>query len=298
MTRLQLFSYRVVSCLTVFCLILIVVTDLSSRETKSTLKDVEYATVDEHSLKLDFHFPEVTKDSPLVVWIHGGGWRKGDKANCYVKWLTAEGYTVASIAYRLTSTAVFPAQLHDCKGALRWLRANADKYGYDAERIAVTGSSAGGHLAALLGTTNGYKALEGNVGGNLDQSSAVQAIVDYYGPTDFPRRIKTQPHKTLEKNSVVYDLLGGPADEKIELAKLASSVTHVTADDPPLLIIHGMKDNTVLIGQSESLKAKYEALGIPVALHVLPDGKHGGMEFYMKPYSGLVCDFLDKHIRK
>ena len=128
--------------------------------------------------------------------------------------------------------------------------------------------------------------------------SAVQAIVDYYGPTDFPRRIKTQPHKTIEKHSVVYDLLGGPADKKIELAKLASPVTHVTGDDPPLLIIHGMKDNTVLIGQSESLKAKYKEFGLPVTLHVLPEGKHGGMEFYMKPYSRFVCEFLDKHIRE
>ena len=126
-------------------------------------KDIEFASVNGQSLKLDLHLPETPGGSRLVVWIHGGGWRAGSKNRCQVSWLSNYGYTVASISYRLSNVAKFPAQLHDCKAAIRWLKAHAGEYGYLADRIAVSGASAGGHLATLVGTTGGNDKLEGTV---------------------------------------------------------------------------------------------------------------------------------------
>src|SRR5262249_6673062 len=141
--------------------------------------------VDGQKLQLDLFVPTGDKKPPLVVYIHGGSWLRGSRKKPPVHWLTEEGFALASISYRFSDRAVFPAQIHDVKAAVRWLRANQDKYGYDASRIGVCGTSAGGHLAVLLSTSGGVKELEGTIGGNLQQSSRVQAVVDWYGPADF-----------------------------------------------------------------------------------------------------------------
>ena len=117
-------------------------------EAGQVIKDIEFAVADGHSLKLDLYLPEKPQGSSLLVWIHGGGWRKGSREKCLLNWLPKHGYTVASISYRLSDVAKFPAQLHDCKAAVRWLRAHAPKYGYRTGKIAVAGASAGGHLQA------------------------------------------------------------------------------------------------------------------------------------------------------
>ncbi len=268
--------------------------NLCSAETGKIIKDIKFTNINEHDLKLDLYLPEKTEKSALVVWIHGGGWQKGSKKDCKVNWLSEHGYSVASISYRLSQVAKFPAQLHDCKGAIRWLRANSSKYGFEPNDIIVAGSSAGGHLAALVGTTSGNERLEGEVGGNLTQPSSVSAIIDYYGPTDFILRSKTQPSRANEIGSVVYNLLGGGADKKVGLAKLASAAHHVTKDDPPLLIFHGDKDNTVLIDQSEAIIKAYKSTGLSVRMNVLPGKKHGGAVFYHGENRKRVLEFLEE----
>ncbi|MED6300446.1 MAG: alpha/beta hydrolase [Verrucomicrobiota bacterium] len=283
--------------ITVTTVINLFLLNLCSAEPVKEIKDIEFAKIKDHSLKLDLYLPEKAKESALVVWIHGGGWQKGSKNDCKVKWLNEHGYSVASISYRLSQIAKFPAQLHDCKGAIRWLRANSSKYGYKTNHIVVAGSSAGGHLAALIGTTSGNQRLEGDVGGNLNQRSSVSAIIDYYGPTDFILRSKTQPSRANEIGSVVYNLLGGGADKKVELAKLASAAYHVTKDDPPLLIFHGDKDNTVLIDQSEAITKVYKSKGLSVQMNVLSGKKHGGADFYQGENRQRVLKFLDKVLR-
>ena len=138
-------------------------------------RDITYATVDGKDLRLDLYMPEKTAATqpPLIVWIHGGAWRQGNKNNNgLLVWAAAEGFAIASIQYRLSGEAKFPAQVHDAKGAIRWLRAHAHEYGYDARKIAVAGGSAGGHLAALVGTSGGVQALEGDVGGNAQHGRA------------------------------------------------------------------------------------------------------------------------------
>jgi len=262
-----------------------------------THSDIEFANVDGHSLKLDLYLPD-NQNAPLVVFIHGGSWKQGSKDRCYVSWLTDHGFAVASISYRLSGKAIFPAQIHDCKAAVRWLRANASKYGYSTNRIAVTGRSAGGHLAVLLGTTGGVRELEGNVGGNLDYSSGVDAIVDYFGAMDFIQRTKTQPHKTVTEGAIVRLLLGGPADQKVDLARQASPAFHVTRGDPPLLILHGRKDKAVLIGQSERMVDVYKKAKLPVTLHVLENSGHGGDEFFTGENRTRVVKFLDQHLKQ
>ncbi|MBT6451241.1 MAG: alpha/beta hydrolase [Verrucomicrobiales bacterium] len=260
------------------------------------IKDVEFAVVQGQSLKLDLYLPDKPKGSGLVVWIHGGGWHKGSKEKCFITWLPQHGYTVASISYRLSSVAKFPAQLHDCKGAVRWLRANAGKYGYNPKRIFVAGASAGGHLTALMATTSGHKLLEGKVGGNLDRSSSVQGAIDYYGPTDFILRSKTQPSRANEKGSVVYELLGGGAHEKVAAAKLASACYHVSKDDPPLLVFHGTKDRTVLLDQSQAIATAYKKAGLPIKLHIIEGASHGGNSFYSGENAKLLLEFLKSRI--
>ena len=149
--------------------------------------DLVYKTVGGSDLALDIYLPTARNQrAPLVVWIHGGGWRSGSKDRCPVTFLTDSGYAVASINYRLTTVAPFPAQIEDCKAAIRWLRANADTFGFDRERVAVAGASAGGHLAALIGASGDVKAFD--KGEHLNYSSRVQSVVSIFGPTDFTSR--------------------------------------------------------------------------------------------------------------
>lgn len=260
-------------------------------------RDLTYAEVEGQQLTLDLYLPEGPKKAPLVVWIHGGGWRGGTKHNPPIKEITKYGFALASISYRFTNKAIFPAQINDCKGAIRWLRANADQFGYNPDWIAVAGSSAGGHLALLMGTSGGVTELEGNVGGNLDKSSAVQAVIDYFGPSDFVLRGKTQPDRAYTNKSGSFALLGGVAGEKLdpETEKFASPANYVSADDPPLLIFQGDSDRTVLPDQSERIAKLYADVGLKAELVIIEGAGHGGRRFYHGEHFERAIQFLKAH---
>ena len=261
------------------------------------INDVVYAEVDGHRLMLDLYLPAAVENPPLIVWIHGGAWRGGSRAKMPLTNLVKSGFAVASIDYRLSPVARFPAQIHDCKAAIRFLRASAVEYGIDAGRIGVTGSSAGGHLAALVGVTNDHPELEGNVGRYLDQSSSVQAIVDYFGPTNFMTILpQSTPHGLSVRVPALQLLLGDSPDAKPDLARMASPVFHVDASDPPLLLIHGDQDPQVPINQSHELQGTYEALSLPVRLEVVHGGVHGGNLFFDTTRNEMVRDFFAEHL--
>ncbi len=208
-----------------------------------------------------------------------------------------EGYAVASIGYRLSGDAVFPAQIEDCKAGVRWLRAHADQYGLDRGKFAAWGSSAGGHLVALLGTSGGVK--EFDVGENLDRSSAVQAVVDYYGPTDLVAFVKTPRYERHSGDDAPEaKLLGGPVLENVEKATKANPITYVDAKDPPFLIVHGDADPVVPPNQSELLKDALEKANVSVELKILPDARHGGPEFSSPDIIERVTKFFEEHLKK
>ncbi len=262
------------------------------------LKNIEYATVNSNSLQLDLYLPAEVKSPRLIVWVHGGAWRSGSKNSVPILDLTKQEYAIASVDYRLSPVAKFPAQIHDIKAAIRYLRANEKRYGYDASSIAIAGSSAGGHLVALMGVTNGHKALEGEVGTHLDQSSDVQAIIDYYGPTNFMTILKqSTPHGLSVRVPALQLLLGSQPGENPQLAKLASPVFHVDRNDPPLLLIHGDQDPQVPINQSHELQGKYEEHNLPVIFEVIHGGAHGGKEFYDANRLNIVANFLKNHLK-
>lgn len=259
-------------------------------------RNITYATVDDVELKLDLYLPKSPEqERPVLVWIHGGGWRGGNRADCPLVWLTGEGYAVASISYRFTDVAIYPAQIHDCKGAIRWLRANAEKHKLDVSRIGVAGASAGGHLAALLGTTGGVFELEGSVGGNTSHSSRVQAVLDVFGPSDLIAFAETKPRKDVL--GLLELLVGGPISEKADLAKLASPVHHLTADDAPLLILHGDKDSIVPLSQSEILDKAYKEKGLTSTLVVIRGAEHGGPLFFDDVRRKKAQDFFNEHVK-
>ena len=262
------------------------------------VRDVVFATVDGQDLKLNLFLPKQAERPPLVVFIHGGGWRKGSYQACRTQWLTEHGFAVASVGYRLSSRAKFPAQVHDCKAAVRWLRAHGDTYGYNADRIGVAGTSAGGHLALMMGVTGGDDVLEGDVGDESGRSSRVAAVVDYFGPSDFLLRARRQPVKTERSDSPVRLLLGVSATENEAIARRASPVYHVNKGDPPLLILHGQRDGTVHLRQSERMAEAYRQAGLDVQLEVLPGAGHGGSVFFNEKYQRLVADFLHKHLQQ
>lgn len=260
------------------------------------LSNVEYARVNGTTLKLDLYLPPHALDEslPLVVWIHGGGWRGGDKFSTQAPRVLGGDFAVASINYRLSQVATFPAQVYDCKAAIRFLRANAGRYGFDPERIGVWGSSAGGHLSALLGTSGDIANLEGDVGAYLDQSSRVQAVCDYYGPTDFVALLEQQSRlDRVSLRSPEALLLGGTIAENPERAQAASPITYVSFDDPPFLIIHGDADPTVPIGQSELLHAALLSAGVQSLFHVVEGAGHG---FRDPTVDLLVRRFFTKHL--
>jgi acetyl esterase/lipase len=239
------------------------------------LRDLAYVPGGHERQKLDLYLPEKADGPlPVVVWVHGGAWRQGSKSGCPGVFLVPKGFAVASIGYRLSQHAPFPAQIEDCKAAIRWLRANAAKYHLDPDHVGAWGASAGGHLVALLGTTGDLKELEGK-DGNLKESSKVQCVVDWFGPTDF------RPVAERDRNpqSVIGQLLGGPPTERKKEAALASPLAHVHKGCPPFLIMHGDQDRTVPLAASERLAAALEKAGVPVTLVKLEGAGHGGPEF-------------------
>ena len=259
-------------------------------------RDVEYAKAGDISLQLDLYRPKEhsAKARPVVVWIHGGGWQGGNKSSGarLVAPLVATGdYVGASVGYRLTDVASWPAQINDCKAAIRYLRANADRLGIDPNKIGVWGGSAGGHLVALLGTSGEVAELEGNLG-TTGVSSRVTCVVDYFGPADFLSYGLDSP-RLNEPGNPVYKLLGGPPKDRGELAKQASPVTFVSKDDPPFLIMHGTKDPTVNINQSERLYALQKQNGASTLLVKVINGGHG---FASPEISARVKSFFDKNL--
>jgi len=261
-------------------------------------RDVEYGRVGDISLKLDLYVPVKVKSPPLVVWVHGGAWRGGSKNNPSVLSLTERGYAVASVDYRLSPVAQFPAQIHDVKAAIRYLRANAKEHGIYAEQIAISGGSAGGHLAALVGVTNGVKELEGEIGRHRDQSSDVQAIVVFYGASNLATILsQSTPHGLNVRVPALELLLGGQPDSKPELTRLASPVFHADPKDPPLLWYHGDQDPQMPINQAHEMVGAYKRHGLGAQLEVVYGGAHGGKLFYTPEQMQQVAEFLQKTLR-
>ncbi len=257
-------------------------------------RDLVYVPGGHERQKLDLYLPKDARTPlPVILWVHGGGWQNGTKANALPLRLgyVAKGYAIASLGYRLTDAAPFPAQIQDVKAAVRWLRAHAQEYHLDPARFAAWGSSAGGHLVAMLGTAGGIKAFD--VGPHLDQSSRVQAVVDYYGPSDLRRFVDTPGYAVHGRaDSPEAKLVGGRVADRPDQAAGASPVTYVTRDDPPFLILHGADDPTVPVSQSETLHAALTQAGVASRLHLLPGAKHGGPAFAAPEALGWVDAFL------
>ena len=271
--------------------------------------ELAYVTGGHERQKLDLFVPgQPGEPRPLLIWIHGGGWRQGDKANCPPLRLgyTREGYAVASINYRLSGDAIFPAQIEDCKAAIRWLRARAKPYRLDSKRFGVWGRSAGGHLVALIGTSGGVP--EFDVGADPDVSSRVQAVCDFSGPTDLLQiEARAAPESLLRRDppsSNEWRFIGGPIQDPKNRARViqASPVTHVSTDDPPFLIVHGDKDGAVPYRQSELLYAALKRAGIPVHFHTIKGMVHGfvaagqGLNFSGPEIPALARTFFDHHL--
>jgi acetyl esterase/lipase len=255
-----------------------------------------YVTNGHPRQKLDLYLPANARKPPLIVMIHGGAFKSGSKDGQNPVPFLEQGYAVAALNYRLSGHAVFPAQIEDCKAAVRWLRAHAGEYGYDPNRFGAVGSSAGGHLVAMLGTTGSTAKFD--VGEHLGVSSRMQAVVDNFGPTDFlqmdAHRVPNgQVHNTPD--SPESELIGGNLQDNPEKVRNANPVTYVTKDCPPFLVIHGDSDPLVPHHQSELLAAALRAAGASVDFYTVKGGGHGG--FADPNVESLTREFLAYHLK-
>ena len=271
------------------------------------IHDVEIGTGGGRTLHAEIARPKNPPATPMpaVLWIHGGGWSHGSQKGNGAVLLATKGYFTASIEYRLSDEAKWPAQIEDCKLGVRWLRANAAKYNINPDRIGCWGSSAGGHLVACLGTMDDPK-FEGN-GGYPGVSSRVQAVCDFYGPTDFSAGSAGIQSATGEKDaSALLGLFGAPFKEKPELWKNGSPILYVKPGNPPFLIAHGDKDITVPIAQSENLMTALKKAGVPVELMVVKGGGHDFKAVRGEPppepdrktIHDAVAAFFDKYLKR
>ena len=263
-------------------------------------RDVTYGTTDGVDLKMDIYYPEfATGAVPAVIYVHGGAWIQGDKTEgagaTEIPELRSRGYLVAAVNYRLAPQYKFPAQVEDVKCAVRFLRANAAVYGIDPEHIGAWGGSAGGHLVALLGTTDASAGFEGSCG-YADESSRVQAVVDMFGPTDLKALSQAVGSRFLLA-------LFGTVNRNSNIVKRASPITWISDDDPPFLILHGENDDLVPISQSEILYNRLIAEGVPATLVIVENAGHG-----FTPTGGvidpsrveitkMVGDFFDQYLK-
>lgn len=263
------------------------------------LKNLVYVPNGTERQTLDLYLPsEGTGPWPVIVWVHGGGWQNGSKEQCLPlrAGFVGKGYAVVSLNYRLSGDAIFPAQIEDCKAAIRWLRAHATEYQLDVAHFGAWGGSAGGHLVALLGTSGEVK--EFDRGENLDQSSRVQAVCDFFGPSDLAVMVGTPGYERHAlADSPESKLIGGIPTQIREKAAAASPVTYVSADDAPFLIVHGAKDPVVPSDQSVRLQAALEKAGVVSQLIVIPEAKHGGPEFSAPQIQKAVANFFEKYLK-
>ncbi|MES2598310.1 MAG: alpha/beta hydrolase [Verrucomicrobiota bacterium] len=264
--------------------------------------DQPYASNDNPKQRVDLYLPKERKSDkplPVVALIHGGGWVNGDRigyAALAVQLARTGDFAAVGVGYRLTKEAHWPEQIHDCKAAIRWIRAHAKEYNLDPDRIAVWGSSAGGHLSSLLGTSGDVKELEGTLGPHTQFSSRVQAVVNQCGPEDFTQALMYDKEgKPNPKDDAVIGLLGGTYEEKHDEAVAASPVTYVTKDDPPFITFHGTADQRVSWRHAETIHAALQKAGVPSLLVPITDGGHGSVNHPEAKVRGE--QFVSKHLR-
>lgn len=254
--------------------------------------DVPYVKNAHERQKLDIAFFKKGKPSPLLIWIHGGAFMSGDKAENHAIWpeLMSEGYAVATLNYRLSGDAKWPAQITDCKAAIRFLRAHAKDYNLAPAHIAVWGSSAGGHLAALVGTSGSASKLD--VGEHLDQSSAVSCAVDMFGPIDFEKMPQFKSPTSPEAK-----MWGRATSEALDLAREACPITYLTPNTPPVLILHGDADNVIHISQSQHFHDAMQKARTPGDFITLPGVGHSHVDVWMEERKRILAFFMH-HLSK
>jgi acetyl esterase/lipase len=265
-------------------------------------RNIPYVKNGHRNQVLDLFLPEQPSDKPLplMIWIHGGAWMAGNQGSPPVLYLVPKGFAVASIQHRFSSDAIWPAQAYDCKAAIRFLRANAGKYHLDPDHFGVGGDSSGGHLAAFVGTSGDVKEMEGNLG-NTNVSSRVQAVVDWFGPTDFTLMAQQSGPRSIIRhgasNTPESRLLGGPVQEKRDLARTANPLTYINKNDPPFLIMHGDNDQLVPLGQSVILAKALIDAGVEVTMKTIPGAGHEGPQFRNAESRRLIEEFLSRKLK-
>lgn len=251
-------------------------------------KDIPYATQSPLQ-NLDLYLPPeaAKKPVPLIVWIHGGAWKLGEKDWITVKYLTDHGFALASIGYRFSQEAVFPAQIQDCNAALDFLLAHSKEYHFDPKQVIVAGGSAGGHLALLLGMARNEKAF------GADPTFRPRAILDFFGPSDLTKATEgiTDPKMTQEIDGILRQLLGAPASQQ-DVALPASPITYVAADNPPILLVHGEKDDMVPLAQSINLHVALHRAGVKNTLFIVPEAGHDGPAFVTPEVQKQILSFV------
>lgn len=268
------------------------ITKIQAQNEPEIIKNIVYAEDGSKKLQLDIYKPTQQKEPNLIVWIHGGAWHSGSKENPPLG-LLPYGYALASVDFHASTEKPFPANVYDIKAAIRFLRANAKKYGYKADKIIIWGASSGGHLAALVATTNNNISLEGNLGNYSQTSSSIQACLDFYGPTNFLTILnQSTPHGLNVRLPALAILLGKPLEQATDLAKLASPVYQADATDPPMFIVHGEQDNQVPINQSIELLSVYKNLNLKAQIEFVPNVGHTDPIYYKKEMMEKVNKFL------
>ena len=264
------------------------------------IRDVEYGRGGGRALRMHVLRPRDQADAPrpVVVWVHGGAFRMGSRDSGIARLapLAARGYLGVSVEYRLSGEARFPAQIADCKCAIRYLRAHAAEWSLDPDRIGAWGESAGGHLVTMLGTSGGVAELEGD-GGWAEFSSRVQAVCDWFGPTDFlqmDRAGSAQNHDAPD--SPESELVGGPIQQNPDLVARANPITYVRPDCPPFLIVHGDRDPLVPFNQSELLEAALRRVGADFRFVRMSGAGHGGPAFQTPESLRPVSEFFDRQL--
>jgi acetyl esterase/lipase len=266
------------------------------------LLDQPYAGNTNPKQMVDVYLPKKRnsdKPLPVVALIHGGGWIHGDRigyVSAGIQLARTGDYAAIGVGYRLTNEAHWPEQIYDCKAAIRWIRGHAKEYNLDPDRIAVWGSSAGGHLSSLLGTSGDVKELEGSIGSFPTMSSRVQCVVNMCGPQDFTKPLMfDKDGKPVVDDEAVVGLLGGTYEAKHAEAVAASPLTYVTKDDPPFLNIQGTADQRVDYANSKAIQAALTKVGVPTLLLPITGGGHGSVNHPEAYKRGK--QFVDKYLR-